>query len=71
MAVVAVVLCLALWNIFVAWPLYAEEHHCSRTGASRHSTHTRCNLVGKITVCQPYTVTHYEWLCDGGERVWR
>lgn len=60
-----------LWDTFVRWPEYAREHHCTKTGATHHETHFQCHTIGKTTSCHPYTVTTYEWACDGGERVWR
>lgn len=61
----------AAWDAFVRWPAYRDAHHCAETGATKRRRGVYCHPVGKTTICSPRTYTDHEWLCDGGERIWR
>lgn len=67
----AVILALLIWDRFVRWPAYREQHHCVETGETRTKTTLMCTAAGKSTLCAPRPYTSRQWRCDGGEELWR
>lgn len=60
-----------VWDGLFRWPAYRDAHNCTETGETQQRQGMYCHPIGKVIVCSPHTYTAHEWLCDGGERLWR
>lgn len=57
-----------------SWEDYRVEHNCTVTGVTREELgpYMCLNNGTGVTICQhQYNTIQREWLCDGGERLWR